>query len=50
MIWFAIVMPASHGRTRWWAVAFFVLPLLGYDLYAFTLDGAESPTASSYAA
>jgi hypothetical protein len=49
-IWFAIAMPASHDRTRWWAVAFFFLPVLGYYLYAFTLDRAESPTASSYAA
>jgi len=37
-IWFAIEMPAYHGRTRWWAAAYFFLPLIGYYLYAFTLD------------
>jgi formate hydrogenlyase subunit 3/multisubunit Na+/H+ antiporter MnhD subunit len=37
-IWFAVELPAHHGRTRWWAAAFFFLPLIGYYLYAFTLD------------
>ena len=36
-IWFAVTIPAEHGRTRWWAAAFFFLPLIGYYLYAFTL-------------
>jgi hypothetical protein len=37
-IWFAIAMPQHHGRTGWWALAFLFLPLIGYYLYAFTLD------------
>ena len=36
-IWFAVTIPAEHGRTRWWAAAFIFLPVLGYYLYAFTL-------------
>jgi Family of unknown function (DUF5684) len=36
-IWFAVTIPADHGRTRWWAAAFFFLPVIGYYLYAFTL-------------
>jgi hypothetical protein len=49
-IWFAVTIPAEHGRTRWWAAAFFFLPLLGYYLYAFTLvdvsQTAEPPIAA----
>lgn len=41
-IWFAIAMPQHHGRTGWWAVAFFFLPVIGYYLYAFTLESEVS--------
>jgi hypothetical protein len=45
-----VTIPAEHGRTRWWAAAFFFLPLLGYYLYAFTLvdvsQTAEPPIAA----
>ena len=46
-IWFAIVLPATHGRTRWWAVAFFFLPVLGYYLYAFTLPRSARTVAAA---
>jgi hypothetical protein len=41
-IWFAVTIPAEHGRTRWWAAAFFFLPVIGYYLYAFTLADASA--------
>jgi hypothetical protein len=44
-IWFAIAMPQYHGRTGWWAVAFFFLPVIGYYIYAFTLEPTEVSTA-----
>jgi hypothetical protein len=44
-IWFAISMPQHHGRTGWWALAFLFLPVIGYYLYAFTLEteGTAAP-------
>jgi Family of unknown function (DUF5684) len=43
-IWFAVTIPAEHGRTRWWAAAFFFLPLIGYYWYAFTLTDISTST------
>jgi hypothetical protein len=47
-IWFAVTIPAEHGRTRWWAAAFIFLPFVSYYIYAFTLDAV--PASSSAAA
>lgn len=45
-IWFAVTIPAEHGRTRWWAAAFIFLPIISYYIYAFTLE-AVSATPSA---
>lgn len=46
-IWFAVTIPAEHGRTRWWAAAFIFLPLISFYFYAFTLTdiSASAPAA-----
>lgn len=46
IIWLAIAMPQHHGRTGWWALALLFLPVIGYYLYAFTLDyeGTAAPS------
>jgi hypothetical protein len=39
-IWLAFVVPAEHGRTRWWALPF-LIPLfqfVAFFAYAFTLQ------------
>jgi hypothetical protein len=47
-IWFAVTIPADHGRTRWWAAAFIFLPFISYYIYAFTLTPVSaSPSAGA---
>ena len=46
-IWLAFVVPAEHGRTRWWALAF-LTPLVqfaAFYVYAFTLQEAREAEA-----
>ena len=39
-LWLIFVIPAEHGRTRWWGLAFLtpVVSLFAIYAYAFTLD------------
>jgi hypothetical protein len=39
LVWTAVQVPAHHGRSRWWTLAFIVpgVNLIGYWFYAFTL-------------
>lgn len=44
-IWAAFVVPADHGRTRWWALGFLIpaVNLAAFWVYAFTLRPVEPP-------
>ena len=43
-IWLAFTVPAEHGRTRWWGLAFIipVLDFFAFYAYAFTLARANA--------
>jgi hypothetical protein len=36
--WFAFAMPAPHDRTRWWGAVTLFVPIVGFWIYALTLD------------
>jgi hypothetical protein len=46
-IWLGFTLPAEHGRTRWWGVALVFLPVIGYYIYAFTLDDRSTSVAAT---
>jgi hypothetical protein len=45
LIWLASVIPGTHGRSRWWILAFLIpgVNIVAFFAYAFTLP---SPSAS----
>ena len=45
LIWLGCVVPGTHGRTRWWILAFLIpgVNIVAFFAYAFTLP---SPSAS----
>ena len=47
-LWLFFSVPAHHGRTRWWGLAFLV-PLIGMYWYAFTLPQQAPPTQGALA-
>jgi hypothetical protein len=49
-IWLAFVVPAGHGRTRWWALAFLIplAQLAAFYVYAFTLQETRKAEAPAH--
>jgi hypothetical protein len=47
LIWMAIALPSTHGRSKWWVPALIVpgVHLLGLWFYAFTLP--KSPVQAA---
>jgi len=42
-IWLAIVIPQTHKRSGWWAVALIFTSIIGLYFYAFTLEPESTP-------
>jgi hypothetical protein len=46
-IWLVFTLPADHGRTRWWGLAFLIpgVNVIAFYVYAFTLEDATAPSS-----
>ena len=43
-LWLAFTIPSRHERSGWWTVAFILLPVVSYWIYALTLpEKPETP-------